>query len=130
MKPSVLIYDGICSFLVLVISQHDILSLCNNLTRNSLWVFTGYLHIHKFHGLSTTSWNEIMPVYISNQWGSFCGSIDHSDRKSDIDKEIFYLFIQPSTSYSNLIHCTTKLSLYDIENALFNFFIDNRHCHQ
>ena len=53
MIPAFLVEGSSSSFLVLVIAEHHVRTLCQNLAWYILWVWTVYLHHHVFGSLTT-----------------------------------------------------------------------------
>ena len=130
MEPSVLIYYGICSLLVLVIALHDVDAAANQFAGYVFRIIAQYLHFHVLHGNTAASCHIVVLMGKGDKRSGLCSSISHCDRETDADKEVLYLLVERSTTHNNLVRTFTKLSQYKLANLLLDALVDDWHVHQ
>jgi hypothetical protein len=77
---------------ILIVSEHEVFSSCDNLTQYVVRVFALDFHFHAVDGSSAGTGHEVVPVGEGDQRCALSGAIANGDGEAYADKEVFDLF--------------------------------------
>ena len=92
MQPAIAIYRSCCILVILIVSKHDIRSLCDYLARFIVWIRTIDTHLHARNLSATRMRHEGLLIAVANNWSTLGHSVANGVWEIDGVKEIVDLW--------------------------------------
>ena len=130
MIPSLVVKRFACGFLVFVVAKHHIQSASKYFSRNIFRVMAVDFHFHVQGCFTARAWNELPPVFITNNRSTFCCPIANGIRESDAVEELFHLLVEGGTADNNLLESSAE-GIHHLRANLFpHLFANHGHAHK